>query len=158
MMDYKKLGLRVGLEIHQQLDTKHKLFCNCPIKKSNEFPITIKRKLRIAAGELGEVDPAAVYEFLRKKAFVYRINPESSCLIEADDEPPKQLNKEALKTVIQILGILNRNRTCPVELEFTHKREYRAETEIKHYHIELSQDERCQSSIGLLMSRIERKG
>jgi hypothetical protein len=62
-----------------------------------------------------------------------------------------------LKTVIQILGMLNKNRTCPVELEFTHKREYRAEAEIKHFHIEFSQDERCQSSIGLLMSRIERK-
>ena len=27
-MDYDKLGLKMGLEIHQQLDTQHKLFVN----------------------------------------------------------------------------------------------------------------------------------
>ncbi|MFA5559989.1 MAG: hypothetical protein WDA59_11160, partial [Methanofastidiosum sp.] len=29
-MDYKQLGLKVGLEIHQQLNSKRKLFCHCP--------------------------------------------------------------------------------------------------------------------------------
>ena len=29
-MDYKALGLVAGIEIHQQLDTKEKLFCHCP--------------------------------------------------------------------------------------------------------------------------------
>jgi glutamyl-tRNA(Gln) amidotransferase subunit E len=29
MIDYKKIGFKAGLEIHQQLETK-KLFCNCP--------------------------------------------------------------------------------------------------------------------------------
>ena len=28
--DYEKLGLKCGLEIHQQLDTEMKLFCRCP--------------------------------------------------------------------------------------------------------------------------------
>ena len=108
-MDYKKLGLKVGLEIHQQLDAKHKLFCNCPIKKSEEFPIKVRRRLRAVAGELGEVDPAALYEFLRGREFAYKINPESSCLIEIDEEPPKPLNKNALKIGIQICKILNCN-------------------------------------------------
>jgi len=31
-MDYKALGLVAGIEIHQQLDTKEKLFCHCPTK------------------------------------------------------------------------------------------------------------------------------
>jgi len=106
-MDYKRLGLRVGLEIHQQLNTKHKLFCNCPIKKSTEFPIEVKRRLRAVAGELGGFDPAALYEFLRGKSFVYRSDPESSCLIEVDEEPPKLINMDALKTVIQICKLLN---------------------------------------------------
>lgn len=106
-MDYKKLGLRVGLEIHQQLNTEHKLFCNCPIKKSDSFPLELKRKIRAAAGELGEYDPAALYEFLRGRTFIYKINPESSCLVEADDDPPKNLNPEALRIALQICRLLN---------------------------------------------------
>ncbi|MFH0832364.1 MAG: Glu-tRNA(Gln) amidotransferase subunit GatE [Candidatus Aenigmatarchaeota archaeon] len=106
-MDYKRLGLKVGLEVHQQLDTKHKLFCNCPIIKSDEFPSEIKRRIRTSASELGEYDPAALYEFLRERTFVYKINAESSCLVEADEEPPRQINDEALRIAIQICRLLN---------------------------------------------------
>ena len=28
-MDYNELGLKMGLEIHQQLNSEHKLFCPC---------------------------------------------------------------------------------------------------------------------------------
>ena len=28
-MDYKEAGLTAGIEIHQQLNTKEKLFCHC---------------------------------------------------------------------------------------------------------------------------------
>lgn len=106
-MDYKKLGLKVGLEIHQQLASQHKLFCKCPIIKSEEFTIEVKRKLRPVAGELGEYDPAALYEFLRGRVFTYKANQESSCLVELDDDPPREINEEALKTVLQICKLLN---------------------------------------------------
>lgn len=106
-MDYKKLGLRVGLEIHQQLASQHKLFCNCQIKKSEEFPIETKRKLRVVAGELGEYDPAALYEFLRGRLFDYKSHSESSCLVELDDDPPRGINQEALKTVLQMCKLLD---------------------------------------------------
>lgn len=106
-MDYKKLGLRVGLEIHQQLASQHKLFCNCPIKKSEEFPADVRRKMRAVAGEMGEYDPAALYEFLRWRVFNYKSNPESSCLVELDDDPPRGINQEALKTVLQISKLLD---------------------------------------------------
>ena len=50
-LDYAKLGLRCGLEIHQQLDTK-KLFCNCPsVLRQEEPDFEIKRKLH--AVEIG---------------------------------------------------------------------------------------------------------
>lgn len=116
-MDYKKLGLKVGLEIHQQLASQHKLFCNCLIPKkttegrqavsSEEFSLETKRKLRAVAGEMGEYDPAALYEFLRGRAFNYKSNPESSCLVELDDDPPKEINGEALRTVLQVCRLLD---------------------------------------------------
>ncbi|HIJ98637.1 TPA: Glu-tRNA(Gln) amidotransferase GatDE subunit E, partial [archaeon] len=69
-MDYKSLGLKCGLEIHQQLDTE-KLFCDCPsILQEREPDILIKRKLHAVAGELGEVDPAAMQAALRGASYV----------------------------------------------------------------------------------------
>ena len=106
MQDHKSLGLRVGLEIHQQLNSYHKLFCRCPIVKSEEFPQSVTRKLRPAAGELDVVDPAAIYEFLRNKQFVYRFNRESACLLELDEKPPDPINAKALETVLSISKML----------------------------------------------------
>jgi len=37
-IDYEKIGLKVGLEIHQQLDTKAKLFCQCKPELFKETP------------------------------------------------------------------------------------------------------------------------
>ncbi|MFH0948981.1 MAG: Glu-tRNA(Gln) amidotransferase subunit GatE [Candidatus Aenigmatarchaeota archaeon] len=109
MLDYKKLGLRVGLEIHQQLASGHKLFCRCKIGKSAEFPLEVRRKLRPAAGETGSYDPASAYEFLRNRAFVYRSDPQTSCLVELDDDPPKNINEVALVTAIKICRMLGCN-------------------------------------------------
>ncbi len=106
-MDYKKLGLRSGLEIHQQLNSGTKLFCRCPIMKSDNFPIEIRRKMRPVQSELGEEDPAALFEFLRDKTFVYKANSESSCLVELDESPPLPMNEKALKSVVQIAKLLN---------------------------------------------------
>lgn len=107
MFDYKKLGFRAGLELHQQLNSGHKLFCNCPITKSTEFPVEVKRKLRAVPSELGEYDVAAEYEYLRDRTFVYLSNPESSCLVELDEQPPKPVNEHALKTVVQLSKLLH---------------------------------------------------
>ena len=60
-----------------------------------------------------------------------------------------------LKIAIRILGVLNKNRNYPVEVEFTHNKNYRAEAEIKHFHLDISPGDRCLSSIGLHLSRIE---
>jgi len=107
MIDYKQLGLRCGLEIHQQLDAGRKLFCSCPIRKSEDFPLSVTRRLRPAAGELDVVDPAAIYEFLRNKKFIYKYNPESSCLVELDEKPPDPINPAALETALKISKMLS---------------------------------------------------
>jgi glutamyl-tRNA(Gln) amidotransferase subunit E len=96
-MDYMNLGLKVGLEIHQELATEHKLFCQCPPKLFRDDPeYTFLRQLRPSQSELGEIDPAALFEFMKGKTFIYEANRETSCLVEMDEEPPGPLNNEAV--------------------------------------------------------------
>jgi len=107
MTEYEKLGFKCGLEIHNRLNTKTKLFCNCKPRFSTERPITfIKRKLRAVSGEMGQVDVAAIYEYLRDRNFLYSCYKEETCLICIDEEPPRSLNKEALEIVLQITKLL----------------------------------------------------
>jgi glutamyl-tRNA(Gln) amidotransferase subunit E len=100
-LDYEKHGFKCGIEIHQQLDT-HKLFCSCPpLIREDKPDIIIDRRMRAVAGELGDVDPAALHEFLRNRILEYEAYSDSNCLVELDEEPPHPLNKEALEIVIQ---------------------------------------------------------
>jgi len=106
-MDYKKLGFKAGIEIHQQLDT-HKLFCSCPSKIRDDEPdIRIERSMRAVAGEIGNVDPAALSEFLRDRRLVYEAYGDTNCLVELDEEPPHMLNQEALEIAVEISLLLN---------------------------------------------------
>jgi glutamyl-tRNA(Gln) amidotransferase subunit E len=106
--DYSKIGLKCGIEIHQQLDTEHKLFCNCRSSFSQEKPIaTLIRKLRPVAGEMGLVDQAALEELLKGKEFHYQVYPEETCLVESDEEPPHDLNPDALNISLTISQMLN---------------------------------------------------
>ncbi|GAA5819880.1 MAG: Glu-tRNA(Gln) amidotransferase subunit GatE [Methanobrevibacter sp. CfCl-M3] len=109
-MDWKKLGLKMGLEIHQQLNTKVKLFCSCPNELSDKkIDDEIKRYLRPTQSELGQVDRAAFQESLRKLSFNYQTYNYETCLVETDDEPPHNLNEEALDLSITIASLLNMN-------------------------------------------------
>ncbi len=108
-MNYEKLGFRAGLEIHQQIEGK-KLFCSCPTVIKNEKPdFIIARRLRASAGEKGEVDIAARYEQKIGKEFIYNIYKDCTCLVELDEEPPHEVNKEALKIAFQVSLLLNAN-------------------------------------------------
>ena len=101
-MNYKELGLKVGIEIHQELDTENKLFCSCPPKLNKGEPdFTFTRKLRPAQSELGEIDPAALFEFLKGKTITYQANHDSTCLVEMDEEPPGPLDSDALDIALQ---------------------------------------------------------
>lgn len=98
---YKSLGFKAGIEIHQQLDTK-KLFCGCNAAiREDEPEVFIKRKMRVVAGELGEVDRAAMHEFKRGISIVYQAYRDTNCLVELDEEPPHALNREALDIVLK---------------------------------------------------------
>lgn len=104
--DYEKLGLRVGFEIHQELNT-HKLFCNCPSRlREEEPPLKVRRRLRPTQSEMGAVDRAALAEALKGKGFVYQVYPDSTCLVELDDEPPHPVNEEALNIALEAALLL----------------------------------------------------
>src|SRR3990172_7270385 len=105
-LNYEELGLKSGLEIHQQIDSS-KLFCNCPsLLRQDEPDFNIKRKLHAVAGETGSVDEAATYEAGKEKEFLYE-GYSTTCLVEIDEEPPHLINQEALKTALQIALLLN---------------------------------------------------
>ncbi|MBI2045388.1 Glu-tRNA(Gln) amidotransferase subunit GatE [Candidatus Pacearchaeota archaeon] len=105
-LNYSKLGFKSGLEIHQQLDT-HKLFCNCPsLLRKDEPNLEVRRKLHAVAGEEGKVDAAAAHEAGLDKEFIYQ-SYDTTCLVELDEEPPYEINKEALMTALHISLLLN---------------------------------------------------
>ena len=106
-INYEELGFRCGLEIHQQLEGK-KLFCSCPASNSVKQPdIKVERKLKAVAGETGDIDIAAEFEMSKKKKFVYESNSEDTCLVEYDEEPPHEMNSQALEAAIKIALLLN---------------------------------------------------
>ena len=109
-MDWNELGLKMGLEIHQQLNTKTKLFCPCAAEfVDEEYDEEIKRSLRPTQSELGQIDRAALQESRRKMKFNYEIYDYHTCLVETDDEPPYDLNDEALEISMVIATLLNMN-------------------------------------------------
>ena len=105
--------LNVGLEIHQQLGSKNKLFCDCKINNSNEYDFTFKRNLRPTQSEMGSYDQAALFESKKIKTVKYQSSKNANCLIESDEEPPKMVNNEALEFVLTISLALN----CTIEDE-----------------------------------------
>lgn len=109
---YAKLGFKCGLEVHQQLKTEKKLFCNCPAGKYHEhqdYDAEIVRHMRPTLSELGEYDGTALMEFKTRKVVVYRIKNETTCTYEIDDTPPFLLNRQALEIAMEVALLLKTN-------------------------------------------------
>ena len=102
-MDYERVGLKAGIEIHQQLNTAEKLFCRCPttLRPFDEHDGEFHRYLRATESELGEIDLAASEEMKNLRRFCY-YTYDTTCLVENDEEPPAPLNPEALAIALQI--------------------------------------------------------
>jgi len=108
--DYQKLGLKAGLEIHQQLFTTRKLFCRCKAGEYGEtYDAEILRHMRPTLSELGEYDGTALMEFKTKKDIIYQLNKETVCTYEMDDAPPFELNRQALDIALEITMLLSCN-------------------------------------------------
>lgn len=103
--DYDRIGFMSGLEVHQQLLTEKKLFCNCPAgkyHKSKDFDAELIRHMRPTLSELGEYDGTALMEFKTRKEIIYRVKNKTTCTYEVDDTPPFPINREALGIAIEI--------------------------------------------------------
>ena len=94
------INLKVGLEIHQQLATGTKLFCQCDCNEDEEYTLVLSRNLRPAQSELGIIDPAALFEFKKIQSVKYHAASRTSCLVEADEEPPHHVNRDALESAL----------------------------------------------------------
>jgi glutamyl-tRNA(Gln) amidotransferase subunit E len=103
--DYDRIGFMSGLEVHQQLKTKEKLFCRCPAglyNRHEEYDAELIRHMRPTLSELGEYDGTALMEFKTRKEIIYRINNNTACTYDVDDTPPFPIDQEALDISIEI--------------------------------------------------------
>lgn len=99
--------MKIGIEIHQRLDCS-KLFCECKsVLVEGEPAFTIRRRLHPVLSELGETDEASRVEFAKRRIFEYQVFSENNCLVEMDEEPPRNMNIEALKIALEISKHLN---------------------------------------------------
>ncbi|MGC8479290.1 MAG: Glu-tRNA(Gln) amidotransferase subunit GatE [Candidatus Micrarchaeia archaeon] len=106
--DYKKLGFKCGLEIHQRLSTKNKLFCRCFANFFDDKNTgRIERRQRAVAGELGKIDKATTFESRKNRFFLYDHFDKSTCMVDIDEEPPHAPNEDAIKSGMNICASFN---------------------------------------------------
>ena len=113
---YEKIGFKCGLEIHQRVASQFKLFCSCVSSIADDKMIgSIIRSQRAVAGETGHLDAATQFESMKSRRFVYNLYEKSTCLVDIDEEPPHEVNKEAMEFALSVSNSLNAK--TPYEIE-----------------------------------------
>jgi glutamyl-tRNA(Gln) amidotransferase subunit E len=115
---YAELGFKCGLEVHQQLLTRRKLFCRCPAGQyeNNVHHAEILRHMRPTLSEMGEYDGTALMEFKTRKDIVYLLNQNTVCTYEMDDAPPFEIDDEALDGALVMTMLLGCNVVSEVHI------------------------------------------
>lgn len=107
-VDFKALGFKCGLEIHQQLRTDRKLFCRCPpVYRNDPAHYTIVRHMRPTLSEMGTYDGTALMEFKTRKNVTYEFFRDTTCSYEIDDTPPFEMDEKALEISMVIAKAMN---------------------------------------------------
>ena len=109
---YEDLGFMCGLEVHQQLKTEKKLFCQCPagvFQKHGQYDAEIVRHMRPTLSEMGGYDGTALMEFKTRKNITYRIANKTTCTYDIDDTPPFKINAQALGIALEVALLLKTN-------------------------------------------------
>lgn len=102
MSESNKHPVTCGLEIHQQLDTG-KLFSRAPTTLREDAPdFTFTRKLHAVASDTGKVDAAALEAMHKNQTFIYQGHHENTSLVETDEEPPHEMDTEALNVALEV--------------------------------------------------------
>ena len=115
--DYETLGFMAGLEVHQQLKTRSKLFCRCPAgQRVNHYDAEVLRHMRPTLSELGEYDGTALMEFKTRKEVVYQLERRTVCTYETDDTPPFEIDDEAIRVAIEIAQLFNLNLVSEIHV------------------------------------------
>ncbi|MGC8592910.1 MAG: Glu-tRNA(Gln) amidotransferase subunit GatE [Nitrososphaeria archaeon] len=99
--------MKVGFEIHIQVNSARKLFCNCNPKNEDISHLEFRRRLRVSSSELGEIDPAAAFEIKKGLDIIYVSGDKTSCLVEADEEPPHEPDPYSVEAAIKVSNMLN---------------------------------------------------
>jgi len=106
--DYRELGFLCGLEVHQQLRTRTKLFCRCPAGRYvRHFDAEVLRHMRPTLSEMGQYDACALMEFKTNKEIVYRLDRGTVCTYEIDDTPPFPIDEEAVHIALEICDLFD---------------------------------------------------
>ncbi|MHB1434719.1 MAG: Glu-tRNA(Gln) amidotransferase subunit GatE [Thermoplasmata archaeon] len=106
--------MKVGLEVHQQLASR-KLHCRCPVELTETVQGTVERRLRAAHGEEQGVDPAAEFQAAREPVYRYEWGP-SNCLVDLDEEPPIELDPDALDVALTMALLLHARPVDEIEV------------------------------------------
>jgi glutamyl-tRNA(Gln) amidotransferase subunit E len=108
--DYDAIGFLSGLEVHQQVLTRSKLFCRCPAgRRVARVDAEVLRHMRPTLSELGEYDGTALMEFKTRKEIVYLLERSTVCTYEMDDTPPFGIDEEAVRIAVELALLCNLN-------------------------------------------------